>query len=805
MFLLSYYLSEILGPNFFKEVSMRLRTIICFLLTFYLLLSPGVAKEKAKKVTFDAEAAWSYIRDLSADSMLGRKSGQLGGLLGAQYIASKFKEWGLEPAAAVGSYFQDFTIEHTNIEEGVFFEVQSPRARRDFYYGEDWRVQRFSGSGNFVADIVFAGYGIRAPEKGYDDFAGVNVKGKWVLLSTDTPRGFEEKFREEADINQRIKAAQELGAKGVLTFRQETQATGMMRAPRLSLKKEIYRPDFVILSVETRIVDFIFRDLKTDLRYNLQQIERTSKPSSFETAVKAFVALNVTYDEKRGTQNVLAKISGVDPVLKDECVIIGAHMDHLGIDPYGEVMNGANDNASGTAVVMEIARVMKLNGIKPKRTVIFALWAGEEQGLLGSKYYTENPTFPIEKTVAYINMDMVGHGSGKLNFSGVYYGPEVWDILKQKLPKEMIDTLNASRGGPGGSDHTYFLSKGVPGFFVMTEGYHFKYHQTGDTWDLIKPEMLKKSGDFVQAAVEVLAKESGNFFPPMRQETYHFKYQTLVNYETPAAMEFLKKHGDAKDSHVDLQFVILEEEEAQAGDTLRVGIVNKLFSLRDRIKETKGLSLFSSSSQLAADNRQGKTSVIVGLKGVNSLQDNPRWAEVLARQGVYFIVLEKPAFLFGEKGLSDEGKKILEGLESGGILLMVKGLEVGQAKMLLENARKPFVLMEKNLPEKEVLNLIQKKQGALGLTISRDEDPGAYFKKLDEAKKALGADNLMVVNELCLWGKAGQEQMMKVISEMLKAKYESLDMTPLFSGVLLRILTRVRGEEARPAMFMPPF
>ncbi len=124
------------------------------------------------------------------------------------------------------------------------------------------------------------------------------------------------------------------------------------------------------------------------------------------------MSVNAIFDEKRPTRNVLAKITGSDKVLKDEYVIIGGHMDHLGISPMGDIMNGANDNASGTAVVMEIARVMKLNRAKPKRTVIFALWAGEEQGLLGSKHYADDSTFPMNKTVAYINMDMVGHGSG---------------------------------------------------------------------------------------------------------------------------------------------------------------------------------------------------------------------------------------------------------------------------------------------------------------------------------------------------------------------------------------------------------
>ena len=171
---------------------------ICILLTLFLLAFPALAKNK--KVTFDAQAALSYIKDLAADSMMGRKSGQPGGVMAEQYVASKFKEWGLEPAGNNNTYFQNFAIEHNNVAEGVVFEVITPRERRSFYYGDDWRIQRYSGSGHFSAEVVFVGYGIHAPEKGYDDYAGIKVKGKWVLFSTGVPSKLDDKLKEETKI-----------------------------------------------------------------------------------------------------------------------------------------------------------------------------------------------------------------------------------------------------------------------------------------------------------------------------------------------------------------------------------------------------------------------------------------------------------------------------------------------------------------------------------------------------------------------------------------------------------------------------
>ena len=775
-----------------------MRIFISLFLAFFLLFSPTVAK--VKKVAFDAQAAWSYIKDLTSDSMQGRKSGQPGAAIAEEYIASKFKEWGLEPAGDNGTYYQNFTIEHRNIEQGVKLEIIAGKTRRDFYYGEDWRVQRFSGSGNFTAELAFVGYGIHAPEKKHDDYAGVDVKGKIVVFSSDTPQRLEKKLGDATKIGKRIEAAQKLGARGAVLFRLSTTVS---RYFRMRLKKEQYKPDFVLLSVERKVMDFIFKDLSTEIRYPIPAMGRRAElPKSLETGVKAFVSVNAIFDEKRPSRNVLAKITGSDKVLKDEYVVIGGHMDHLGITPMGDIMNGANDNASGTAVVMEIARIMKLNRAKPKRTVIFGLWAGEEQGLLGSRHYADDSTFPMNKTIAYINMDMVGHGSGKIPFQGVYYGPQIWKLLKEKLPKEILNYVMPQRGGPGGSDHTPFLEKGVPGFFIITRG-AIKYHHTRDDSDLIKPEMLKKTGDSVHAAVKILASESGDFLPPLRQETYYLKYQTLINFKLSPLNEVVEHHKNAKDSHVDLQLALMKEEDL-SGDRLRIDILKKFLSASEEIEKAKGLSYYSSSRKLTGDIRQGKTTIMAGLNGINAFGDDPRWTQVLVKQGLYFAFVEDPSFLFGEQGLSEEGKKIIEAVNKSGLLLLVKGVDGSQAKLLLKDSKKPLVILAKNLPDKEVMELIKEKESAFGLVWSSGVDPVAYFNKLDEFKKAVGTEYLMMVNEPCLWGKVGKDQMLKVITEIINAKYERTDRSNIYSSTFLRVLGKARGEEdSRVAPYIP--
>jgi hypothetical protein len=189
------------------------------------------------------------------------------------------------------------------------------------------------------------------------------------------------------------------------------------------------------------------------------------------------------------------------------------------------------------------------------------------------------------------------------------------------------------------------------------------------------------------------------------------------------------------------------------------------------------------------NSRQGKTTVMLGLKGINSFRDNPIWAKILVEQGVHFAVAEDLSFIFGTEGLTEDGKTFIKAVNSSGLLLLVKGLNAAQTQVLLNESKKPMVLLENELPDKETLDLIKEKGFVLGLILGAEESPVDYFKKLDQAKEAIGSQYLMIVNENCIWGKAGKDQMLNVISEMLKAKYERMDFSYLLQN-LVRVLRR---------------
>jgi hypothetical protein len=788
---------------------MRIKSTACWMLGAILGISLAAAGgPQVKKVAFDGQAAFGYVKDLAADALEGRESGEPGARLAADYIMSKLNGWGLEPAGSNGSYFQDFTFEYHSVARDASLEVFTGEKKRNFVYGEDWRQQRYSGSGRLSADVVFVGYGISAPQKGYDDYASVDVRGKLVLFSTDSPRRLEDKLKDEAQFKSRVKAAQDHGACGVLTFRSETQTSGF-GGFRGGLKKDIYKPDFAIISLESKVVDFIFKHLQTDPRTAFQQVEMTGRPQSLETAVRCCVNLNVTLDEKRPAQNILAKIAGTDKNLKDEYVIIGGHYDHLGIDPTGDVFNGADDNASGTAVVMEVARTMKLNRARPRRTIIFALWGAEEEGLLGSRYYIENPLYPLDKTVTYINLDMEGEGNGRVSFSGVYYAPEIWDIVKPGLPKDILNNVDTGRGGPGGSDHTYFLSQGVPAYSVFTQGPHFRTNRVGDVSDMIRPEVLKKSGDFVEAAAGLLADAPKVRTPGQNRENYFWKYLTVANFETPPLDKFAAAHGDVVDPDVDFQLAAIGTKEGLTGDPLRVDAMKNFLDGQDKVRASKGLLLYGAAGQATTGARMfggrgpGQTTILAGLAGIDSFRDDTRWADVFSRAGIAFVSVDQPGPLFGDKGLSEDGKKIIEAVGKANLLLIVRGLDTAQSRAILESATKPVFLEAAGVPDKDVIDLVRKTGSAFGLVMGKDEDAAAYFKRLDEAKKAAGAEYVAIVTQNSLWSEPGKTQMIRLIGEMLKAKYENEDLANLASGAFMRALGAARATEAtRSAAFM---
>jgi hypothetical protein len=452
----------------------------------------------------DPNAYLDDIKFLASKDMKGRATGSPELEKAGNFIAGKFREFGLKPADPKG-FYQAFQVT-TNARLGKanrFHVVESGRTTI-LHFPEDFIPFNFSSAGKLTGAVVFAGYGITAPEYNYDDYAGVDVKGKVVLLLRHEPQEFDEKsvfagksYTRHTQFASKASNAKNHGAIGVIlvndrashrTEQDQLESFGKTEGPA--------EAGIPFLQLKAERVDSWFAAAGKNLDTISADIDRTLKPESFVFPDSLHVDANL--DIERAVKTV-HNVVGYLPGETDEYVILGAHYDHLGLgeqfslapDLAGTVHPGADDNASGTAGVIELARWFSMQP-KQKRGIVFMTFAGEELGLLGSSFYSEHPDFPLEKCVAMINMDMIGRvRSGKLYIGGVGTGSSFRALIDHEAPHAGLRVDYSDTSGYGSSDHTSFTAKQVPVLFFFS-GLHGDYHKPSDTWDKIDaPEAAK--------------------------------------------------------------------------------------------------------------------------------------------------------------------------------------------------------------------------------------------------------------------------------------------------------------------------
>ncbi len=428
-------------------------------------------------------SALEHIRFLSSDELGGRGNGSEGLAQARDYIASQFAKFGLEPAGEEGTYFQPFFLTvDGNLGPENTLELGTGESMEKLRLHEDFEPMSFSGSGELESvPIVFVGYGITAPEHDYDDYAGLDVRGKVVLLFRHVPREgrtdgpFDER-RGHATFVTKVVNAKSHGAAAVLLVTDPVHHQGEPDE-LVAFGQDLGEDDLALPVVHVK--RFVIRQLVQksgkDLSAVQENIEENLEPASFELEGTR-VSLNLDIQRsQREIQNVLGYLAPEGATGEEEILIIGAHYDHLGIgggrrslarDGQDDIHNGADDNASGTAGVLELARVWSDEKASLKRGILFAAFAGEEVGLLGSRHYTGEPSFPLERTVAMINLDMIGRlEEGKLLIGGVG-SSTVFESKLEELGQDL--TLDFSFSGYGSSDHTSFVRVGLPSLFFFT-------------------------------------------------------------------------------------------------------------------------------------------------------------------------------------------------------------------------------------------------------------------------------------------------------------------------------------------------
>ena len=451
----------------------------------------------------------SYLDDvkaLTASSMEGRGDGTKGLTRAAHLLESRYKSLGLKPAGT-NSYFQPFTvITGAKLKSHNRITVAEGTQKHDLKLNQEFVPFSFSASDSVTAPLVFAGYGATAEEFGYDDYSGIDVKDKIVVVLRYEPPGFAEKsgntgLTRHAQLISKAINARNHGARAIVLLNGKLGDGEEDTLTRFGSVSGPENTGIVLVQLKNDVGDNWFRIAGKSVAEVQGQLNHSTKPQSFVFPDQLHVSINVDIETTRATvNNVLAYLPGKT----DEYVIIGAHYDHLGYGNYdslapsqiGQIHPGADDNASGTAGVLELARALAPMKGTLQRGILFASFAGEELGLLGSAHWVQQPTLPLEKAVAMLNMDMIGRiKDDKVYVGGIGTGSTLKAAIEQAQAKSNFK-IEYSPGGYSASDHTSFVTKRIPVLFFFS-GLHSDYHKPSDTWDKINSQGAARLVDVV--------------------------------------------------------------------------------------------------------------------------------------------------------------------------------------------------------------------------------------------------------------------------------------------------------------------
>lgn len=484
------------------------------------------------------------IAFLASDDLKGRNSGSAEDHIATGYIASEFMRLGLKPVGDGTTYFQNMDIntadpdlEHTTFTakiagvEHVFTQADA-RALNDYL---PWPRQSLHPASACGA-IVFAGYGINAPEYGYNDFAGIDVKGKVVLVLGREPQASDanSKFMGALDTYhafnwEKLEELRTRGAAGLLLVRDRVQRPFKQTAassprpsgvPHFALAGQMW--DITTFMISRNVADQLLAPSGKTTDALQAEIDQTLRPDSLEVSASSACMVKAFHNlETRKGRNVVALLEGSDPNLKSQAIVVTAHHDHMGME-NGHIYNGADDNASGVAGLLGIARAFVRGKVHPKRSVLFIAYDGEERIFLGSYYYVTHPIIPLDQTVANINMDMIGRNENDANWPvppdgnvnmvnvlGTRYNPGLRKVidhennrvgLKLDYKMDVVDPDSLwSR-----SDHFWFAALHIPQVEFQT-GLHPDYHTDHDTWDRINYPKLTKIVRLAFLSIDELA------------------------------------------------------------------------------------------------------------------------------------------------------------------------------------------------------------------------------------------------------------------------------------------------------------
>ncbi|MCX7908464.1 MAG: M28 family peptidase [Ignavibacteria bacterium] len=480
-----------------------------------LLINYNLFTQKA--TTSEAIKVSEYVRFLASDELEGRYPGTLGNYKAADFIEMKFKEFGLKPIGNTFRHTFPFPVSYKLSEKNsIVWDklIEKPGVPREMWksipkkwnVGVEFQPLPISENGTVTGEVVFAGYGITAKDIGYDDYEGIDVKGKIVIVLTDSAEGQpkDERFVPYSKLSYKAMNAREHGAIGVIFVKVQSDSANVFYPLRVST---FAKPSGIIVVQANRTEIAKFFPKNANLYPTEMELQKTKKPKSFHIPD---TRVTITVDiEKETVQipNVFGLIPGTDPVLSNEYIVLGAHFDHIGWGGENSlyrgkvpaIHNGADDNASGVAAILHLAEYFAKNPIK--RSIVVVGFNAEEQGILGSSFFVKNSPVPVDKIVLMLNFDMVGRmKENKLNVFGTG-SSTTFDKVVDSVA--IIDSLILTKGseGYGPSDHSSFYSAKIPVLFLFT-GAHGDYHLPSDDAEKIDCDGIIKTSNFAKKVIE---------------------------------------------------------------------------------------------------------------------------------------------------------------------------------------------------------------------------------------------------------------------------------------------------------------
>jgi hypothetical protein len=495
------------GGRIVNNRAAAMRRIVGLLLLAALVVAKGSKTGEPSHV--DGRAIVDHIKWLAHDKREGRAAGSPGAQVAGDYCADRFKELGLEPIGDDKTYFQKFSLPRGfEIQPTTSLEAVKGSKKTLLKYDKDLKPLSLSGPGDVTAGAVFAGYGIAAPELGYDDYAGVEVKGKVVIVLRHAPDydGRKSPFSQPANrrryavFQAKVNTAVGAGAAALVVVNDPKQT----RKPKddVPMHNVGGNPSSIpVFHVTYKAARRLAKVIRLSFKKEQNAIDRKLEPRS-RLLEEVTIRVRADLEAKQlAVRNVCARLPAARGAQgAGETLVIGAHFDHVGTGAFGSlagskgkgaIHNGADDNASGTASVLEIAAFFAQRRDQLRRDVVFLLFTAEEMGLHGSKHYVATPIVPLEQTVAMVNLDMVGRlERGKLQIGGTGTSPIFPKLLDEKNKKHRIKA-KYNPGGRAPSDNTPFYDKGLPVLFFFT-GLHKDYHRPSDDWNRIDRKGIEK-------------------------------------------------------------------------------------------------------------------------------------------------------------------------------------------------------------------------------------------------------------------------------------------------------------------------